>query len=137
MRLHVCVCVCGREKEMSSVYMRVCVPAVICVRLPVRWSQPEVFLKPLKRLTRQMLHHTASSSFLIQSYLSTILMYSAFYTVIFRLDAGSWADVYDSVCVHVGEEVEVPTCILCVCVCVCIWMLCMRVCVCVRVSACV
>jgi hypothetical protein len=128
MRLHVCVC--GREKEMSSVYMRVCVPAVICVRLPVRWSQPEVFLKPFNRLTRQMLHHTASSSFLIQSYLSTILMYSAFYTVIFRLDAGSWADVYDSVCV-LCMWVRRWRCrrafCVCVCVCVCIWMLCVRV----------
>eukprot|EP00048_Salpingoeca_helianthica_P022440 m.18281 g.18281 ORF g.18281 m.18281 type:complete len:271 (-) comp7325_c1_seq1:39-851(-) len=67
--------------------------AIIIIILLVIWLV--VIVGVSIKLTKQMLHHTASSSFLIQSYLSTILMYSAFYTVIFRLDAASWADVYN------------------------------------------
>lgn len=47
------------------------------------------------KLTKQMLHHTASSSFIVQSYLSTILLYSGIYTLLLRLDATGWSSVYD------------------------------------------
>lgn len=46
------------------------------------------------KLTKQMLHHTASSLFLVQSYCSTILLYSAIYTLIYRLDSNSFINSY-------------------------------------------
>ena len=38
------------------------------------------------KLTKQIVHHTASNSFLVQSYLSTILLYAGIYTLLNRLD---------------------------------------------------
>eukprot|EP00118_Oscarella_pearsei_P013756 m.113446 g.113446 ORF g.113446 m.113446 type:complete len:211 (+) comp37458_c1_seq35:47-679(+) len=38
------------------------------------------------KLAKQIIHHTASSLFLMQSYVSTLLLFAGFYTLIFRLD---------------------------------------------------
>lgn len=46
------------------------------------------------KLTKQMLHHTASSNFLVQSYCSTILLYSAVYTLLYRLDSNCFVTIY-------------------------------------------
>jgi hypothetical protein len=40
-----------------------------------------------------MLHNTASSSFLVQSYLSTILLFTGVYLLLFRLQPSMWAGV--------------------------------------------
>eukprot|EP00050_Salpingoeca_kvevrii_P019478 m.86446 g.86446 ORF g.86446 m.86446 type:complete len:288 (+) comp8432_c0_seq5:929-1792(+) len=42
------------------------------------------------KLTKQLLHHTASDGFLLQSYVSTILLYAGIYTLLHRLDMQSW-----------------------------------------------
>eukprot|EP00730_Choanoeca_flexa_P002716 TRINITY_DN11145_c0_g1_i4.p1 TRINITY_DN11145_c0_g1~~TRINITY_DN11145_c0_g1_i4.p1 ORF type:complete len:367 (+),score=73.01 TRINITY_DN11145_c0_g1_i4:31-1131(+) len=42
------------------------------------------------KLAKQVLHHTASNSFLIQSYLSTVLLYAGVYTLLHRLDFKSF-----------------------------------------------
>lgn len=41
-----------------------------------------------------MLHRTASNTFLIQSYLSTILLYAGIYTLLNRLDSTAFADLH-------------------------------------------
>ena len=41
--------------------------------------------------TTQLLHHTASDSFLIQSYLSTVLLFAGTYTLLFRVRAAGRA----------------------------------------------
>ena len=38
------------------------------------------------KLAKQIMHHTASSRFLIQSYMSTLLLFAGLYTLIFRLN---------------------------------------------------
>eukprot|EP00045_Choanoeca_perplexa_P009591 m.92745 g.92745 ORF g.92745 m.92745 type:complete len:389 (-) comp14961_c0_seq2:335-1501(-) len=56
------------------------------------------------KLTKQIMHHTASNSFLIQSYLSTVLLYAGVYTLLHRLDYKS----FDGMEEHL-EEVKQET----------------------------
>eukprot|EP00043_Microstomoeca_roanoka_P005479 m.55993 g.55993 ORF g.55993 m.55993 type:complete len:434 (+) comp12982_c0_seq1:256-1557(+) len=48
------------------------------------------------KLAKQILHKTASNSFLIQSYLSTILLYAGVYTLLFRIDKNTFQGVESS-----------------------------------------
>eukprot|EP01119_Soliformovum_irregulare_P005400 TRINITY_DN17166_c0_g1_i1.p1 TRINITY_DN17166_c0_g1~~TRINITY_DN17166_c0_g1_i1.p1 ORF type:complete len:275 (+),score=24.14 TRINITY_DN17166_c0_g1_i1:102-926(+) len=48
------------------------------------------------KLVKQVLHRTASGWFVIQSYLSTILLFAGMYTLIFRLDPTSFSGVLPS-----------------------------------------
>ena len=41
----------------------------------------------------QLLHHTASDSFLIQSYLSTVLLFAGIYTLLYRVVPTKWRGV--------------------------------------------
>eukprot|EP00037_Helgoeca_nana_P012311 m.111600 g.111600 ORF g.111600 m.111600 type:complete len:254 (+) comp21373_c0_seq7:392-1153(+) len=43
------------------------------------------------KLAKQLLHHTATSSFLFQSYLSTIVLYAGIYTLLHRYQPDVWA----------------------------------------------
>eukprot|EP00035_Acanthoeca_spectabilis_P011266 m.198222 g.198222 ORF g.198222 m.198222 type:complete len:313 (-) comp15291_c0_seq4:1269-2207(-) len=43
------------------------------------------------KLAKQLLHHTATSSFLFQSYLSTIVLYAGIYTLLHRYQPDSWS----------------------------------------------
>ena len=42
------------------------------------------------KLAKQLLHHTATSSFLFQSYLSTIVLYAGIYTLLHRYKPDAW-----------------------------------------------
>ncbi|EGD76253.1 hypothetical protein PTSG_00955 [Salpingoeca rosetta] len=48
------------------------------------------------KLGKQILHHTASNSFLVQSYLSTIVLYAGVYTLLFRIDKNTFQGVEES-----------------------------------------
>eukprot|EP00118_Oscarella_pearsei_P013761 m.113297 g.113297 ORF g.113297 m.113297 type:complete len:310 (+) comp37458_c1_seq6:47-976(+) len=48
------------------------------------------------KLAKQIIHHTASSLFLMQSYVSTLLLFAGFYTLIFRLDKKSFTGVTET-----------------------------------------
>eukprot|EP00039_Didymoeca_costata_P012492 m.180296 g.180296 ORF g.180296 m.180296 type:complete len:277 (+) comp15496_c0_seq2:427-1257(+) len=45
------------------------------------------------KLAKQLVHHTASSSFLAQSYMSTILLFAGIYTLLHRCDQEAWYGV--------------------------------------------
>lgn len=42
------------------------------------------------KLAKQLLHHTAPTGFLLQSYLSTIILFAGVYTLIHRANASAW-----------------------------------------------
>eukprot|EP00041_Stephanoeca_diplocostata_P008790 m.131590 g.131590 ORF g.131590 m.131590 type:complete len:146 (-) comp17476_c0_seq22:756-1193(-) len=42
------------------------------------------------KLAKQLLHHTATSSFLLQAYFSTIILYAGIYTLLHRYQPDSW-----------------------------------------------
>jgi Kef-type K+ transport system membrane component KefB len=54
------------------------------------------------KLTKQMLHHTASSSFLFQSYASTLVLFAGLYTVLYRITDTSFEHV-----TRIGDEKSV------------------------------
>ncbi|EDQ86846.1 uncharacterized protein MONBRDRAFT_27870 [Monosiga brevicollis MX1] len=49
------------------------------------------------KLAKQIMHNTASDSFIVQSYLSTVLLYAGVYTLIHRLDYSSFAGMEESI----------------------------------------
>eukprot|EP01147_Barroeca_monosierra_P010429 gene10429-2560_t len=48
------------------------------------------------KLAKQILHQTASNSFLIQSYLSTVILYAGVYTLLYRVDSDSFRGLESS-----------------------------------------
>eukprot|EP00039_Didymoeca_costata_P009972 m.133107 g.133107 ORF g.133107 m.133107 type:complete len:340 (-) comp14663_c0_seq4:1046-2065(-) len=46
------------------------------------------------KLAKQLVHHTASASFLVQSYLSTLLLFAGIYTLIHRVDQTGWVGLH-------------------------------------------
>lgn len=66
--------------------------AVIIIIL--QFTQIILIVMTSVKLTKQMLHHTATSNFLFQSYMSTILLFAAVYTLLYRLDISGWDEVY-------------------------------------------
>eukprot|EP00052_Salpingoeca_macrocollata_P014396 m.113157 g.113157 ORF g.113157 m.113157 type:complete len:298 (+) comp19304_c0_seq3:55-948(+) len=47
------------------------------------------------KLAKQVLHRTATSSFLVQSYLSTVLLFAGVYTLLFRADKSAWKGIME------------------------------------------
>lgn len=57
------------------------------------------------KLRKQLSHHTATNWFLIQTYLSTILVFAGIYTVIERCSAGAFQGVFESGTIMQHERV--------------------------------
>ncbi|XP_062505347.1 uncharacterized protein LOC134182042 [Corticium candelabrum] len=47
------------------------------------------------KLTKQVMHHTASASFLFQSYASTLLLFAGMYTLLYRIETTCFTHVID------------------------------------------
>lgn len=67
--------------------------AAVVVMVLIQLAQLVFVVVMSIKLTKQLLHQTASDGFLVQSYLSTVLLFAGMYTLLYRVDSNNWIGI--------------------------------------------